>query len=163
MTEFLAALLAGVVIVLGIIGTVVPLLPGSLLVGVGVVGYALIIQDPVAWVGAVLTLLVLGVGMVAKWLIPARTVAGEVDALPLIVGGVAAVVGFFVIPVVGLPIGFVLGVLATELIRRRRWSEAWPATRQALKAAGLSMIIELAAVVIAGCVWLATILVLIAV
>lgn len=161
MTEVLAALIAGAVIVLGIIGTVVPLLPGSLLVAVGVVGYAMVIQENAAWIGAGIALLVLGIGLIAKWLVPARTVAAEVDNLPLIVGGIAAVVGFFVIPVVGIFVGFVLGVLGTELVRTRRWDEAWPATQQALKAAGLSMIIELASVVLAGCVWLATILVLV--
>ncbi len=161
MTEVLAALLAGAIIVLGIIGTVVPLLPGSLLVAIGVVGYALVIQENAAWIGAGIALLVLGIGLIAKWLVPARTMAAAVDNLPLIVGGIAAVVGFFVIPFVGIPVGFVLGVLGTELVRTRRWDKAWPATQQALKAAGLSMIIELASVVLAGCVWLATILVLV--
>lgn len=161
MSETLAALLAGVVIVLGIVGTVVPLLPGSLLVAAGVVGYALVIQEPTAWVGAGVALLVLGIGLVAKWVVPARTVAGDVDNLPLVVGAILAVVGFFVIPVVGIFVGFIVGVLGTELIRTRSWTEAWPATQQALKAAGLSMLIELASVVLAGCVWLATILVLV--
>lgn len=161
MTETVAALLAGVVIVLGIVGTVVPLLPGSFLVAVGVVGYAVIVSDPIAWVGAGIALLVLGIGLVAKWVIPARTVAGDVDSLPLVVGAVLAVVGFFVIPVVGIFVGFILGVLGTELLRTRSWTEAWPATKQALKAAGLSMLIELTSVVLAGCVWLATILVIV--
>ena len=48
------------------------------------------------------------------------------------------------IPVVGLLVGFVLGVYLAEL--RRVGSEAaWPATRHALKAVGLSMLIELVA------------------
>lgn len=161
MTELLAALIAGSVIILGIIGTVVPLLPGSLLVAVGVVGYAVVIQDNAAWVGAGIALVVLAIGLVAKWLIPARAVSGEVDNLPLVIGAIAAVVGFFVIPFVGIPVGFIVGVLGTELVRTRRWSQAWPATQHAIKAAGLSMLIELASVVIAGCVWLATIMVLV--
>ena len=161
MTELLAALVAGAVIILGIVGTVVPLLPGSLLVAVGVVGYAVVIQDNAAWVGAGIALVVLAVGLVAKWLIPARAVSGEVDNLPLVIGAISAVVGFFVISFLGIPVGFVLGVLGTELIRTREIPKAWQATKQAIKAAGLSMMIELASVVIAGCVWLATILVLV--
>lgn len=161
MTELLAALIAGIIIVLGIVGTVVPLLPGSLLVAVGVVGYAVVIGENAAWIGAGIALLVLAIGVVAKWLVPARAVSGEVDNLPLVIGAIAAVVGFFVIPFLGIPIGFILGVLGTELVRKRRWSQAWPATQQAIKAAGLSMLIELAAVVVAGCIWLATILVLV--
>jgi len=148
-------LLAGIVILLGIVGTVVPLLPGPVLVGIGVVGYAIAVGTTPAWVAAGIGVTVLVAGAVAKWWIPARTVSGDVDALPLIVGGILAVVGFFVIPVVGLVVGFVLGVLATELVRTRSWQLAWPATKTALKAAGLQMLIELASVVVAGSVWLA--------
>ncbi len=160
MTELVAALVAGAIIIVGIVGTVVPVLPGSLLVGAGVLVYALLVQQPLAWVCLAVVLLVLLIGTVAKYLVPARTVSGDVDRLPLIVGGVAGVVGFFVIPIVGLPVGFILGVLGTELVRTRHWRRAWTSTRHAIKAAGLSLLIELAAVVIAGCVWLATILVL---
>ena len=93
MTETVAALLAGVVIVLGIVGTVVPLLPGSFLVAVGVVGYAVIVSDPIAWAGAGIALLVLGIGLVSKWVVPARTVGGDVCSIPLVGGAGLAVSG----------------------------------------------------------------------
>ena len=160
MNELVAALVAGAIIVVGIVGTVVPLLPGALLVAAGGVVYALLVQQPAAWVGAGLALVCLAIGLVAKYLVPARAVSGDVDRWPLAIGGVAGVVGFFVIPVVGLPVGFIVGVFGTELVRTRRFDAAWTATRHALKAAGLSLLIELASVVVAGCVWLATILVL---
>lgn len=161
MIEILAALVAGAVIVIGIVGTVVPLLPGSLLVAAGVILYAVLIGEPIAWAGAAVALIVLAVGMVAKWLVPAKRVSGQVDNLPIIVGGIAGVIGFFVIPVVGILVGFIVGVLGTELIRTRSWQRAWPATKTAIHAAGLSLLIELASVVVAGCVWLATILALV--
>ena len=44
-------------------------------------------------------------------------------------GGVLGVVGFFVIPVIGLPLGFVLGVYLSEL-SRVGVDRAWPATVQ---------------------------------
>jgi len=63
-------------------------------------------------------------------------------------------VGFFVIPVVGLLVGFVLGVYLSELQRVGRRG-AWPATKAAVKAVGLSMLIELTAAMAAAAVWLA--------
>ena len=58
------------------------------------------------------------------------------------------------VPVVGLFIGFVLGVYLAE--RRRVGSRAaWPSTKHALKAVGLSILIELVAGVAATFVWVA--------
>jgi uncharacterized protein len=68
---------------------------------------------------------------------------------------VLGLVGFFVIPVVGLFVGFVLGVWLAEWARLRDPRRAWPSTKQALKAAGLSMLIELAAGLAIAAVWLA--------
>jgi uncharacterized protein len=62
-------------------------------------------------------------------------------------------VGFFVVPVVGLPLGFLLGVYLSELQRVGR-ERAWPATRAAVGAAGLSLLIELAAGLLAATTWL---------
>ena len=70
----------------------------------------------------------------------------------LALGGVLGVVGFFVIPVVGLLVGFVLGVYLAELNRVGR-TAAWPATVHALKAVGLSVLIELTATLLAAAVW----------
>ena len=50
-------------------------------------------------------------------------------------------IGFFVVPVVGLPIGFVLGIYLAELQRVGR-AQAWPATRHALTAVGLALLID---------------------
>ncbi len=72
----------------------------------------------------------------------------------MVLGGVLGIVGFFVIPVVGLIVGFVLGVYLSELQRVGR-SAAWPATKHALIAAGLSVLIELAAALLAASAWVA--------
>jgi hypothetical protein len=68
------------------------------------------------------------------------------------------VVGFFVIPVIGLFIGFVLGVYLAEY-RRLGATAAWPSTTHALKAVGLSILIELAAGVVATFIWIAGVVV----
>jgi len=58
---------------------------------------------------------------------------------------VFGIVGFFVIPVVGAIVGFVLGIFVVELGRSRDGSQAWTRTKDALVAVLHSMGIELAA------------------
>ncbi len=63
------------------------------------------------------------------------------------------VIGFFVIPVLGLPIGFVLGIYLAELANRRDQRMAWTSTKHALKGVALSVGVELAGALLATVVW----------
>jgi uncharacterized protein len=54
--------------------------------------------------------------------------------------------------VVGLFVGFVVGVYAAER-RRVGGVAAWPATVHALKAVGLSLLVEVVAAVLAALTW----------
>ena len=68
----------------------------------------------------------------------------------LLVGALLGFVGFFVIPVVGMFIGFVLGVYVAE---RRRVGGARGLARRptgALRAVGVSILIELVAAFLAA-------------
>ena len=64
-------------------------------------------------------------------------------------------VGLFVVPVVGLPLGFVLGVFVAELLRVRSTAAAWTATKEALKGTGLAVLIGFTTAVLATAVWAA--------
>ena len=57
------------------------------------------------------------------------------------------------VPVVGLFIGFVLGVYLSEL-QRVGPRMAWPSTKAALRAVGVSMLVELMSVLLATVVWI---------
>ena len=72
----------------------------------------------------------------------------------LVAGAALGVVGFFVVPVLGLPLGFVAGIYLAELQRLGR-ERAWPATKAALRAVGLAVLIELTAGVLAAGVFVA--------
>jgi hypothetical protein len=90
---------------------------------------------------------------VVKYLVPGRRLkASGVPTRTLLVGGVLGFVGFFVVPVVGLLIGFVLGVYLAERARVGA-ARAWPSTVAALQAVGFSILIELVAAVLAAAVW----------
>lgn len=145
--------IAGLVILLGLVGIVVPVLPGLLLIAVALVGWALSVGGTVAWSAALLGLLILGAGALVKYLIAGRHLRTKgVPHRTLLIGGLLGIIGFFVVPVVGLVLGFVLGIYLSELQRlgRRR---AWPATRHALTAVGLAILIELSAGLLATGIW----------
>jgi uncharacterized protein YqgC (DUF456 family) len=145
--------LAGLLVLAGLVGVVVPVLPGLLLVVAGIAVWAVPRGDPIGWTVLAVALAVVALGTVLKYLLPgARMRAAGVPARTLLAGGVLGIVGFFVIPVVGLLLGFVLGVYLAEYARLGR-DGAWPSTRTALAAVGWSILIELAAGLVATAVW----------
>ncbi|NPD06353.1 DUF456 domain-containing protein [Nocardioides sp. zg-1308] len=146
-------LVVAVAIAVGIAGIIVPVLPGTLLVLGAVLVWALEIGGSTAWaVFAACALLLVG-GSVVKYLVPGRRLkASGVPNRTLVAGGVLAFVGFFVIPLVGMFIGFVLGVYAAERARVGG-AQAWPSTMAALRAVGVSILIELVAAFLAAVVW----------
>ena len=151
-----AQTLVGVVMVVGIVGIVLPVLPGLLVIWAA--GLWWTIADgggPVRWtVLAVLTVL-LAVGMVAKYVLPARSAAARgAPFSTLAIGVVGAVIGFFVIPIVGLIVGGVLGIYLAEYVRLRAPGPAWDSTRAALVAIGVGLLIELTAGVLMFGAWL---------
>ncbi|MFI7587553.1 DUF456 domain-containing protein [Spongisporangium articulatum] len=150
--------LAAVMIAVGLVGVVVPLLPGLLLVWAGVLVWAVALGEPVGWsVLGVATVLVL-IGSVVKYLVPGRRMqAAGVPGLTLFAGAALGVIGFFVVPIVGLPLGFVLGVYLAELGRVGS-AQAWPSTVQALKAVGLSMLIEFVTGLLVTVAWIGGVL-----
>jgi uncharacterized protein YqgC (DUF456 family) len=147
--EFLVAL----AIAVGLAGIVVPVLPGSVLVLGAILVWAVETGGTTAWAVFGVAAVVLLVGNVVKYLLPNRRLKDAgIPASTQWVGAVLGIVGFFVIPVVGLFIGFVLGIYLAEY-RRLGGRAAWPSTKHSLKAVGLSILIELAAGLVATCAW----------
>jgi hypothetical protein len=103
--------------------------------------------------------LLVAVSQVVKYLVPSRRMrAAGVPTTSLAAGAMVGAVGFFVIPIVGAFLGFVLGVYLAERLRLGDHPLAWSSTRHALQAAGLSILIELAAGLLVASAWLATVL-----
>jgi hypothetical protein len=93
-------------------------------------------------------------GAVGKYAVPGRRLRAAVPTSTLVVAAVGAVVGFVVIPVVGALVGFPVGVYLAERVRVGP-ARAWPSTLEALRAVGLSILIELGAALVATAVWIA--------
>lgn len=152
-------IVVGLAIATGIVGIVVPVLPGALLPWAAIVVWAIVVGGVKAWVVLGVATLMIGGAQVVKLVVPGRRLReAGVPRQSIIAGVVLAVAGFFLIPVVGLFIGFPLGVYLEERRRRGGHAAALDATRDALRAMGLSILIELTATLVAAGAWLAAIL-----
>lgn len=150
--------LVGLALLVAVAGVVVPLLPGTLLAGVAIWIWALEERTALGWTVAAVVTAILAGAQVVKYLLPGRRMTREgVPARTLLAGAVLGMVGFFVVPIVGLAIGFVLGIYAAQRIGHDH-PEAWRSTKAALRAVGLSILIELAAVLGSAAVWLGAVL-----
>jgi uncharacterized protein YqgC (DUF456 family) len=155
----LGLVVVGLTIATAIVGVVVPVLPGALLAWAAIAVWALAVGSKTAWSVLAVATLAIGVAQVVKFLVPGRRLRDAgVPRRSILAGMLLAVVGFFLIPVVGFFIGFPLGVYLEERRRLRRHASAWHSTREALRAMGLSIVIELAATMLAAGAWLAAVL-----
>ena len=146
--------LVAVSIAVGVVGVVVPLLPGALLVWLAIVVWGITVGTATGWAVVGVATAVIAAGQVVKYTIPGRRL--RADGVPnrsLVVGALVALVGFFVVPVVGMFIGFVLGVYASE-VQRVGTRAAWPSTMAALRAVGVSTLLELTSTLLAAAVWI---------
>ena len=145
-TDDVWLILPPLLIVVGLVGIVVPVLPGTFLVLGGMLVFALTNGSPVAWVLFSLSVLVAVAGKSLQYLLPGRRMKERgVRTSTLVLAVLLGVVGFFVIPVVGAVVGFVLGIFLVELGRGRDHSLAWTRTRHAVVAVAQSVGIELLA------------------
>ncbi|HEU5113999.1 MAG TPA: DUF456 domain-containing protein, partial [Acidimicrobiia bacterium] len=120
--------------------------------------WAIVRGDAVAWAVAIAALLLAGIGTFIKYSIPKQRL-NEVG-IPnrtLLIATAVAIVGLFVIPVVGAPIGFVLAIYISERLRVGA-DRAWPATKTSLGAVATSIGIELATGLLIAAIWFGTVL-----
>ncbi|SCE64348.1 DUF456 domain-containing protein [Micromonospora mirobrigensis] len=149
------SVVAALAILAGLAGVVVPGLPALPLCWGGVLIWAFFGgTGPGRWAVLAAATVVAAGGTIVKYAWPGRNLKRTgVPTSSLLAGGLLGLVGFFVIPVVGLVIGFVAGVWVAERLRLGSNQLAWPATKQALGAAGLSLLVEFTAGVVVAALW----------
>jgi hypothetical protein len=149
--------LVALAMVVGAVGTVVPLVPGlSLVWGAGLVyGLGQGFGAVGAGAFAVMTVLAVAAGL-AGYLVPKRRATGAgASAASVWLGVAAAVVGAFVVPVVGLPLGGVLGIYVGEWLRTSDATAAWRATRATVAGFGIAALVQFGAALAMIAVWVA--------
>ena len=152
----MGSLLVGLVMLVGLVGVLVPVLPGTALVLAAGVGWAVLVVE-----GGTGRWVVLGVmaalflaGLVLKVVLPGRRLSGELPRSTLLATAVGAAVGFVVLPPLGLLLGAVVGTYAAEARRVGPGAPARDSTVRVLKAVGLGVLAELTAAVLMIGTWL---------
>lgn len=152
-------LLVGVVMLLGVCGVLIPGAPGSWLVWAALAWWALEDRSGLSWVVLVCGTAVLLLSLVVRWLLPPRRLR-ESGATPRmgVYAGAGAVVGFFVVPVLGAIPGFVGGIYLSERLRLGGHREARGAVRRAMRSGGWSVLTELFACLLITGAWLGAVI-----
>ena len=155
-----AVALIGLAMAVGLIGTLLPFLPGLPIIWAAALVYGLAEGfegvGPVAF--TLITLLAV-TGVVAGLVLPHRRVAARGAPTSTVAAGVVlGIIGFFVIPVVGLVVGAVGGVLLAERSRTGDWTIAWATTKDLLVGFGIGVAVEFAAGIAMIVSWVAWVL-----
>jgi len=152
----MGSLLVGLVMVVGLVGVLVPVLPGTALVLAAGVGWALLVVGEGTTrfivVAVMAALFVLGIAL--KYALPGRRLSGQLPRRTLLLAAAGAAVGFVVLPPLGLLIGGVLGTYVAESRRLGPGRDAGRSTIQVLQAIGLGILAELTAAVLMIATWL---------
>ncbi|MBV7411345.1 DUF456 domain-containing protein [Dermabacteraceae bacterium TAE3-ERU27] len=142
------------VLVLGTLGIIFPVLPGSLLVLAGLGIWAFFIPGWHGWLPLAVAGPLVVAGALASFLLAGKTVRErQVPQRSLLIAVVGAIVGIFAIPFLGLFIGFSLGLFGAEYLRLKAAYPAWESALAVLKSVGLGILLELAAALSALTVW----------
>jgi uncharacterized protein YqgC (DUF456 family) len=152
-------LLVGLVMLFGLVGVLVPGVPGSWLVWAAVLWWALKDPQPVAWFVLVGATVALFLSQVVRWALPPRKLRTS-GATPRmgVYAGVGAFLGFFLIPVLGAIPGFMAGIYLSERLRLGRHGEARAALRTAMRSGGSSVLAELFTCLLIMGAWLGAVL-----
>jgi uncharacterized protein YqgC (DUF456 family) len=146
--------------IVGLVGVLVPGLPGTFLILAAGVAWAVFVADGGAgrWIVVGIMAALFVAGVVLKYALPGRRLSGQMPRSTLFLGAVGAIVGLVLLPPFGLIIGGVLGVYVAEARRLGPGAPARRATVDVLKAVGLGMLAELTAGVLMVTTWTAGLL-----
>jgi uncharacterized protein len=141
------------IMLVGVAGTILPLLPGTVIVGLAAVGYAWL--DGFQTIGIGMTIFIMLVAVVTGtadiWLPLLGAKAGGASVKGMVWGVVGATVGFVlgsVVPVLGSLVGAIAGymggIIYAEYVRHEDWNKAIQASLGGLVGWGVSTAVRLA-------------------
>ncbi|MFF0434438.1 DUF456 domain-containing protein [Streptomyces sp. NPDC004327] len=147
-------LLIGMVMLLGLFGVLTPGVPGTWLVWAAMLWWSLHERTGLAWILLVSATGLLLLTQVIVWQLPPRRFRGVgITRRMVAYAGIGAALGFVLIPVLGAIPGFVGGIYLSERLRLGGHGQARAATRQVMRAAGTSVLVELFACLLIVGAW----------
>ncbi|MEV1045527.1 DUF456 domain-containing protein [Streptomyces sp. NPDC049916] len=149
----------GLVMLLGLVGVLLPGVPGQAIVWAAVLWWALTDMTTAAWAVLIGATALMLLNQALKPLLPPRR-PGESGAprRTLVTGGLAAIAGFFVVPVVGAVLGYVGAIFGAERMRLGSRGAAWASVRSVMRATGYAVLVELFACLLVAGAWLGAVL-----
>jgi len=147
--------LVALAIAVGIVGTILPVLPGLPIAWAAVLVWVLADDGGAGhWLVLLVVTLLMAVGIGAKYVLSSRRIRERgAPWTTMAAAGLGGLVGFFVIPVVGLFVGLALGAFAAEYLRLKDLQQAWSSAWAVLLALGIGTLIEIAAGVLMALTW----------
>jgi uncharacterized protein len=152
--DILATVVAGILLVVAAAGVLYPVLPGSPIAIVTLLVWAAVVGSWAAWVTAVIGALLCAAGWSASYVLTGRRLKQlDVPWWSVAIAAAAGFVGMFLIPVVGIFVGFAAGLLVSEAIRHQDLGRAVHYSFETLKAMGKGVLAEFALMSVASAVW----------
>lgn len=151
------AALIGILMAIGLAGVIVPFVPGLPIVWGAALLYGLLNGfGALGWTAMAAITALAALGMAASFVLPERAgAASGASRSTRLFAGVTGVIGFFVIPIVGFPIGACAGVLLAQYRETADLADATRATVNVLKGFGVGLIAELGSGLAMVLVWAA--------
>jgi uncharacterized protein YqgC (DUF456 family) len=142
---------------LGLAGVLVPFLPGLPIIWGAALLYGFLTRfGSLGWTAMAVITVLAAIGMAASLILPERAgAAGGASRSTRMFAGVTGLIGFFVIPIIGFPIGACLGVLLAQYRQTADPGEAVRATVAVIKGFGAGLVAELGAGLAMVLVWVA--------
>ena len=155
--------LAAIVMVVGLVGVALPILPGLLIILASAVAYGFAVGfGPLGFAVIGLHVILVIVSIITGVLLPKKEAElSGASKMSQFGGLVGAVAGFFFIPVVGIIVGALAGVVLVEYLSKGDWSAAWAATKGVAKGFGKSALADFGfglVMMAAWSVWAVTVL-----
>lgn len=148
MESFIETFTLGIVIVMfliGLVGIILPLIPGILLVWLAVLFHAFSDGFTVITPGwfMVITIIAIATGTSDLWLplLGARKSGASWQAL--VAGVIGGIIGTFALPIIGTIVGYAAGVLLAEYIRHGAWEPALRSGFGVLAGWGIATLLQL--------------------
>ena len=147
MTQMFEAVSVGVVIfllLLGLVGTVIPIIPGVLLMWLTVFIYSLADGFAAVSMPAFLVISVIAVitGTSDLWLTLFGAKKGGASIKSMLIGTAGAIAGSFIFPLVGTIVGYIAGLLLGEYWQHGDWELAKKAGLGGLAGWGVATVIQ---------------------
>ncbi len=146
--EFLYSLLlvsVALTMAIGVFGTILPVLPGLWLIWGAALVYGLLAGFGTfgPWIFGLITILAVGGTIITFIMGQSGAKKAGASGWASLGGLVLGIVGFFVIPVVGILVGGLLGIFLVEWYRVKDPNEAWVITKGAIIGLGKGALVEI--------------------